>query len=150
MKNMFLRNSKGFTLFELIVVIAILGILALVLFPKLRNREDSAKIQAVEMDILKLYEAAQTWKANNGKNTFQGITDISVLKNAGVWDGHKSPFDTDYTISSNSTDNNQSVVISVQIGGTNASSICQSVANRITAKGYTANCNGSTVNAVIG
>ncbi|AOY77045.1 prepilin-type N-terminal cleavage/methylation domain-containing protein [Clostridium formicaceticum] len=42
------RNKKGFTLIELIVVIAILGILAGIAVPRFTNVGDSAKISADE------------------------------------------------------------------------------------------------------
>ena len=46
--NKRLRNRKGFTLIELIVVIAILGILALIAIPRFAGFTDKAKIQADE------------------------------------------------------------------------------------------------------
>ncbi len=42
----FLKNKKGFTLIELIVVIAILGILASIAVPRLTGFQDSAKKKA--------------------------------------------------------------------------------------------------------
>ncbi|MDW7667538.1 MAG: type II secretion system protein [Bacillota bacterium] len=46
--NKRLRNRKGFTLIELIVVIAILGILALIAIPRFAGFTDRAKIQSDE------------------------------------------------------------------------------------------------------
>lgn len=40
------KNKKGFTLIELIVVIAILGILAMIAIPKIGGFQDSAKLKA--------------------------------------------------------------------------------------------------------
>jgi MSHA pilin protein MshA len=42
------RNSKGFTIIELVVVIVILGILAAVAFPKFQDLSGSAKLAVVQ------------------------------------------------------------------------------------------------------
>lgn len=144
-----LKNRNGFTLFELIVVIAIIGILMMVFYPKLRNRTDAARIQAAESDIMKLYESAVVWKTNNGANSFSGV-DLNVLVNAKVWDGHKSPFDTDYTITPNAADSNQSLTITFNVTGPTADSMCNAIVSRLTAKNYTAVCSNNLLSAVIG
>jgi prepilin-type N-terminal cleavage/methylation domain-containing protein len=93
------RNERGFTIFELIVVLGIIGILAMVLYPKMQNRELSAKIQATEMDMLRIYEACEAWKANNGQPNFTGLTYAGL---GGLWDTTKTnAWGTAYTITLN-------------------------------------------------
>jgi prepilin-type N-terminal cleavage/methylation domain-containing protein len=57
-KNRNLKNRKGFTLIELIVVIAILGILAAVLVPQLGGFTDKAKQAQVLSDAAAAATAA--------------------------------------------------------------------------------------------
>ena len=58
-------NKKGFTLIELIVVIAILGILAAIAIPRFGGFQDSAKGKANEsnrkmlQNVVRLYEAEE-------------------------------------------------------------------------------------------
>ena len=56
MKN--LKNKKGFTLIELIVVIAILGILALFLVPQFMGYSDDAKEQVAKANTRTVWTAA--------------------------------------------------------------------------------------------
>lgn len=53
-----LKNRKGFTLIELVVVIAILGILIAIIVPKIDNTMVKAKEVAFEAEIKTLRQAA--------------------------------------------------------------------------------------------
>lgn len=59
------RNKKGFTLIELIVVIAILGILAALAVPQYLAYRDNAQNEADELDIETLSKAILTAAASN-------------------------------------------------------------------------------------
>jgi type IV pilus assembly protein PilA len=57
MKNL-KKNIKGFTLIELIVVIAILGILMAIFIPKFTNARERAEHIAFDVQVKELYNAA--------------------------------------------------------------------------------------------
>jgi prepilin-type N-terminal cleavage/methylation domain-containing protein len=63
--TMKLKNRKGFTLIELIVVIAILGVLAMLVVPKLSGFKASADNRVNEVNAKLLSNVAQMYAATN-------------------------------------------------------------------------------------
>lgn len=132
------RSRAGFTIFELIVVLAILGILASVLYPKMQNREAAAKIQALETEMLRLYEACEAWKANRGQTNFTGLS-LDALDESGLWDNAKTnPWGGAYSIDLESVNGtNDSVEVrSGPIFGDGAEQIMESLVSRFANKNY--------------
>ncbi len=68
-------GQGGFTLIEIMVVIAILSILAVMVMPKLLGRTDDAKITAAMVQIKSIEEALSLYKLDNGvyPSTEQGL-----------------------------------------------------------------------------
>lgn len=65
-----LNKEEGFTLVELLIVIAILGILIALAVPRMSGITDGAKDRAIEANKRTLVSAATMWYAQNpGKST---------------------------------------------------------------------------------
>ena len=69
------RDSRGFTLIEIMVVIIILGILAVYIGPKIMGRPGQAKQVKAKVDISALESALKLYKLDNGSYpaTEQGL-----------------------------------------------------------------------------
>ncbi|HBG0291777.1 TPA: prepilin-type N-terminal cleavage/methylation domain-containing protein [Clostridioides difficile] len=64
-----MKNKKGFTLVELLVVIAIIGILAIIALPALFKNIEKAKIAKLEADISAIKSASLSYYADKSKYT---------------------------------------------------------------------------------
>src|SRR6202012_4303828 len=61
------RRQRGFTLIEIMVVIAILGILAALIVPKIMSRPDEARRVAAKQDIGSIMQAMNLYRLDNGR-----------------------------------------------------------------------------------
>ncbi len=62
-----LRKGRGFTLIEVLVVIAILGILAALIVPKIMGRPDEARRVAARQDVATIMQALKLYRLDNGR-----------------------------------------------------------------------------------
>ena len=60
-----LRSAQGFTLLEIIVVVAIIAILAAYIAPKVTGRVDDARISKAKSDIRVLESSLELYKLDN-------------------------------------------------------------------------------------
>ena len=69
------RAARGFTLIEIMVVVAILGILAALVVPKIMGRPDEARIVAAKQDIAAIKQALNLYRLDNMRypTTEQGL-----------------------------------------------------------------------------
>lgn len=121
MKNKYIRKNKGFTLIELIVVMAIILVLSSFLVPKFNGyRKKAERLRAIDMGRQIYYVVVASYSENNGdfdKNVISGNLDnllglrnVTVSKTTDTTDnkiniGYKID-NKDYSMNFNDTENN--------------------------------------------
>jgi len=67
LESQYARRRRGFTLIEVMVVIAIIGILAALIVPKIMSRPDEARRVAAKTDIRTITDALKLYRLDNGR-----------------------------------------------------------------------------------
>src|SRR5512136_1341232 len=80
-----MKNQKGFTLIEIMVVVIILGLLAGLVLPRILGQEEKAKFEAAKVQIRSLESALDAFKLDNGfyPATDQGLDALIKKPEAG-------------------------------------------------------------------
>ena len=80
-----LKDSRGFTLIELMVVIVILSLLAVLVGPKIIGRSDDAKVADAKVQIRNLETALKLYKLDSGDfpGTEQGLQALVAKPTSG-------------------------------------------------------------------
>jgi general secretion pathway protein G len=84
------RPARGFTLIEIMVVVAILGILAALVVPKIMGRPDEARIVAAKQDIAAIRQALNLYRLDNVSypTTEQGLQALVEKPTSGPFPGN--------------------------------------------------------------
>lgn len=90
------NNKKGFTLVELMVVVAIIGVLVAIAVPVYNNSQNTAKTNACLSNIRIIEGAIEMYKANNS-GTEPTMADLTT-NGAYIKDTPVCPFGNAYTI----------------------------------------------------
>ena len=80
------KNEKGFTLIELMIVIAIIGILAAIAIPNFISYRKRSYDTSANADIKNLYTSAQAYYTDHpaGEPTLQNLTDYGFRQTSNV------------------------------------------------------------------
>jgi len=80
-----MKNNKGFTLLEIIVVVFILSLLVAIVAPKIIGRTDDARIAEAKIQIRNFETALKLFKIDNGfyPSTEQGLVSLVEKPNTG-------------------------------------------------------------------
>jgi prepilin-type N-terminal cleavage/methylation domain-containing protein len=73
-----LKTNKGFTLIEILIVVAIIGILAALLIPNAITAIQKSKQKSTMKEIMSIATAATDWISDNGEWSFAQSGDINA------------------------------------------------------------------------
>lgn len=70
-----MKHQRGFTLIEMMVVVAIIGLLATLILPRVLGRQEQAQVEKAKADIQALSSAVKLYKLDNFNypSTQQGL-----------------------------------------------------------------------------
>ena len=78
--------QRGFTLIELMVVLAIIGVLGVFVVPAVMNKPDEARVDKARAELPQIMQALKMYKLDNGRYPAQdqGLTELRTKPNSGT------------------------------------------------------------------
>jgi prepilin-type N-terminal cleavage/methylation domain-containing protein len=79
------QAGAGFTLAELMIVVAIIGLLATVAMPNLAKARDTSRLNTIYSNLRTLSAAKDQWALDNNQASGTLVADLTVLSNYFRW-----------------------------------------------------------------
>ena len=119
------KGEKGFTLVELMIVIAIIGILAAVAIPQFQSYRERGFVSAMQADAAAIRTAEEAYYADNDTYTATftdlstyGMANLSNTNTAAIAPSTSGDIAKDYTITMSSTSTGTTIVYDSVTGQT--------------------------------
>lgn len=104
-----IKNERGFTLIELMVVVVIIGLLVAIILPQFFSQADKARVAKAKADIQSIKSAIELWASDpaGGNGRYPNTSQINtVLNDLGIQtNGLKDPWGTQYVYAVNNDTN---------------------------------------------